>query len=447
MPEKQNELKKTLGFTVAFSTIIGIVVGSGIFFKPYAVFNATGGAPGLGMLAWLLAGLLSIAGALTASEIAGMIPKTGGMVTYLHDIFGKKVGFLAGWVESTLYQTGSTAAAAVVFGVQAASLLGFEPGAYWPKVLIAIGIIGFLAFLNNLGAKTSGWIQTVAVVCKLIPLITIVIVSFVKGTGNDVLTPLLGPDLNPAKAFSLALLAALFAFDGWMGVGMIAGEMKNPGRDLPRALILGMGTVSLIYIVMNVAYLWVMPASELMLTETPAADVSRVLFGERGGQFVSIGILVSVFGGVNGYVFTAARSTFTLAQSNRIPLSKTLQKVNKNGVPANATWYIFIVSSLFCLTGKYDLLTDLSTFMIWNFYVLTFYGVIKLRREQPDAYRPYKVPLYPFIPIVAMLGGSYVVISTIISQFPKAVVGFGIMLVGLPIYAYYENKEKKQTID
>ena len=444
---EENQLKKTLGFTVALTTIIGMVVGSGIFFKPYAVFNATGGAPGVGMIAWVLAALLSLAGALTAAEIAGMIPKTGGMVTYLRSIYGPKLGFLPGWVDSTLYQTGSTAAIAVVFGIQGASLLGFEPGAYLPKVLIAIGMTGFLAIMNNLGSKTSGIIQNIATVGKLIPLITIIAVSFVKGTGNDVLTPLLGPDLNPAKAFSLALLAALFAFDGWMGVGMIAGEMKNPGKDLPKALILGMTAVGVIYIVMNLAYLWVMPADQLMLTETPAADVSKVLFGERGGQFVSIGILISVFGGLNGYVFTAARSTFTLAQSDRIPFSKQLKKVNKHGVPSNATWFVFIVSSIYCLTGQYDLLTNLSTFMIWNFYILTFYGVIKLRKEQPDAVRPYKVPLYPFIPIVAIAGGLYVVISTIITQSSYALVGMAIMFIGLPVYSYYEKKEKKMLND
>lgn len=437
---ENNQLKKTLGFTVALTTIIGMVIGSGIFFKPYAIFNATGGAPGMGMLAWAVAGLLSMAGALTAAEIAAMIPKTGGMVSYLHDIFGPRLGFLTGWVDSTLYQTGSTAAIAVVFGVQAASLLGFESGSYWPKVLLAIGTTAFLGFMNNLGAKTSGWIQNIATAGKLVPLITIIAVSFVKGTGNDVLTPLLGPDLNPGKAFSLALLAALFAFDGWMGVGMIAGEMKNPGKDLPRALILGMAAVCLIYIVMNVAYLWVLPADQLMLTETPAADVSKALFGDSGGRFVSIGILISVFGGLNGYVFTAARSTYTLAQTNKIPGAKLLQKVNKNGVPSNATWFVVGVASLYCLTGKYDLLTDLSTFMVWNFYILTFYGVIKWRKERPDAERPYKVPLYPIIPMIAIIGGLCVVISNIFTQFTYSAVGILIMLAGLPLYEYYTKK-------
>ena len=437
-----HQLKKTLGFTVALTTIIGMVVGSGIFFKPYAIFNATGGAPGLGILAWVIAGLLSMAGALTAAEIAGMIPKTGGMVTYIHDIYGPKLGFLTGWVDSTLYQTGSTAAIAVVFGIQGASLLGFPPDNYWPTVLLAIGTTGFLAIMNNFGARTSGIIQNIATIGKLVPLVTIIAVSFFKGTGNDVLTPLLGSDLNPGKAFSLALLAALFAFDGWMGVGMIAGEMKNPGKDLPKALILGISAVSLIYIVMNIAYLWVLPANQLMLTKTPAAEVSKVLFGAKGGKVVSIGILISVFGGLNGYIFTAARSTYSLAQSDRIPFSTVLKKINKHGVPSNATWFVFIGSSLYCLTGKYDLLTDLSTFMVWNFYILTFYGVIKLRKSSPNAIRPYKVPLYPIIPIIAISGGAAVVISTIVTQFTYAMAGIGIMLLGLPVYAYYDKKDK-----
>ncbi|MGX7030168.1 APC family permease [Vagococcus zengguangii] len=445
MSENSHQLKRTLGFTVALTTIIGIVIGSGIFFKPYAIFRATGGEPGLGILAWILAGLLSLAGALTASEIAAMIPKTGGMVTYLHDIFGPKIGFLSGWVDSSLYQTGSIAAVAVVFGVQASSLLGLDPNAYWPKVVISIVTIVFLGYLCNLGAEASGRLQMVLTLCKMIPITLIVVVSFVKGTGHDVLTPLVGPEIDPGKAFSLALLAALFAFDGWISVGMLAGEMKNPSKDLPRALILGLTIVSLIYVVINIAYLWVMPANQLMLTETPAADVSRVLFGRSGGQLVSIGILISVFGSLNGFIMTAARSTYTFAETRKIPFSEALMKVNDNGSPVNATWFVVIVSSIYCLTGKFDLLTDLSTFMVWIFYCLTFYGVIKWRRERPDAIRPYKVPLYPVIPIIAIMGGGYVVISTLITQFTYAISGIIIMLAGLPIYYYYTMKETKAS--
>lgn len=434
------QLKKTLGFSAAFATVVGMVIGSGVFFKPYAIFNATGGAPGLGIWAWIVAGILSIAGALTAAEVAAAIPKTGGIVAYIRDLYGEKLGFLTGWMDSVIFQTGSTAAIAVVFGQQAAALLGFGSNHWGAKVGIAIGTIVFLSVMNNLGSKIGGNIQTVATIAKFIPLLGIIIFGFIKGNGNPIMTPLVGEEVSIGSAFAPALLAALFAFDGWLGVGTLAGEMKNPKKVMPQALIAGISVVTLVYLVINIAYLWVMPADQLMLTENPAASVSQVIFGEAGGTFITIGILISVFGGLNGYVMTASRSTYTLASTGAIPFSKVLTKVNKNGVPSNAIWYICIVSSIYCLTGKFDLLTDISIFTVWIFYTLTFIGVFILRKKHPEIERPYHVPLYPFIPIVAIIGGGYIVISTLFTQFAYAMTGIIITALGIPVYYYMKRK-------
>lgn len=445
MEEKQKSLPRTLGFTTALMTILGIVIGSGIFFKPYAIFKATGGAPGLGMIAWIVAGVLTMAGALTVSEIATIVPETGGMVTYITKVYGKKLGFLAGWTDSLLYQVGLVAASAVIFGVQATYLLGFSEDMKWMKLTISIAAILFVAFMNTLSAKLSGYFQTIITLGKFIPILVIMIVSFSKGTGHSVVSPIIAPDIQPFNAFSIALLACLFAFDGWMGVGQIAGEMKEPGKDLPKALIMGISIASIVFILMNIAYMWVLPANELMLTETPATQVAMKIFGNNGGKIVAMGILVVVYGTLNGYVFTGARSTYTLAKTNCIPMAKHLQKVNKSGVPANAIWYVSIVACIYCLTGKYDMLTDIAIFVAWIFNTLTFVGVLILRRKQPDLKRDYRVPLYPFTPILAIVGGSYVVFSTLIAQPSNALIGLAVLLLGLPVYAIYSKKNQLST--
>ena len=192
------------------------------------------------------------------------------------------------------------------------------------------------------------------------------------------------------------LIAILFAYDGWINVGALAGEMKNPGKDLPKAIVGGLSAVMAVYLIINVAYLWVLPANELTVAN-PAAAIAAKLFGDMGGKIVTAGILISVFGCANGYLLTGPRVLYTLGQQKSIPGYKTISVLNKNNVPANATLIMAVLASLYALSGQFDLLTDLSMFAIWSFYVLTFIGVIKLRKSQPDLYRPYKVPMYPVI--------------------------------------------------
>jgi APA family basic amino acid/polyamine antiporter len=433
-------LKKTLGFAAALSTVVGMVIGSGVFFKPYAMYNATGGAPGVAMLAWIIGGIITIAAGLTAAEVGAAIPRTGGMVAYLEDMYGKKWGFLTGWMQTVIYFPGVNAALAVIFSTQVCVLLGFGTDNMTVKVGIAIATICLLAFLNTLGSKTGGAIQTVSTACKLIPLILIIIFGFIKGEGNPVMSPMVGEGFTFATALGQALMATLFAYDGWIGVGAIAGEMKNPGKDLPRALVGGLSLVMAVYLIINIAYLWVLPADQLMLTETPAAAVATAIFGPMGGKLIAVGILISVFGTLNGYALTSPRVPYVLATEKMLPGSNWLSKLNKNGVPANATWMIVVLSSIYALSGKFDLLTDFTVFVVWLFYIMTFVGAMKLRKTQPDLPRPYKIPLYPITPLVAILGGSYVVVNTLITQPKNAILGLGITLLGLPLYSYMKKK-------
>ena len=249
------KLQKNLGLAAALSTVIGMVIGGGVFFKPQAVYTLTGGAPGLGMIAWVAAGILTITAGLTAAEVSAAIPKTGGMMVYIEEIYGKKLGALTGWMQCALFFPATIAALAVMFSEQTISLLGLSSGLLIP---LAIATILLIAILNTLGSKTSGAIQTVSTIGKLVPLAIIIICGFFMGEGNNpIVTPITAEGISPMAVIGQVLIAILFAYDGWINVGALAGEMKNPGKDLPKAIVGGLAAVMAVYLIINVAYLWV----------------------------------------------------------------------------------------------------------------------------------------------------------------------------------------------
>ena len=437
------KLQKNLGLAAALSTVIGMVIGGGVFFKPQAVYELTGGAPGLGMLAWLIAGILTITAGLTAAEVSAAIPKTGGMMVYIEEIYGKRLGMLTGWMQSVLFFPATIAAIGVMFGDQTSALLGLDSKFIIP---ITVFTLLFISVLNTFGSKTSGIIQTISTIAKLVPLAIIIIFGFIKGSGaNSITTPLVGEGMTAGAVVGQLLIAILFAYDGWINVGALAGEMKDPGKDLPKAIVGGLSIVMAVYIAINLAYLWVLPANEIALYSNPAAAVAEKIFGSMGGKVVTIGILISVFGCINGYLLTGPRVLYTLGQQKSIPGYKVMGSLNKNDVPANATLTIGILSSLYALSGQFNLLSDLSMFAIWSFYVLTFIGVIILRKKQPDLHRPYKVPMYPIIPLIAICGGLFVVLNQLLfAGMTNTLVSLGgvvITLIGLPLY----NIAKKQA--
>ena len=436
---EKKQLQKNLGAAAALSTVVGMVIGGGVFFKPQAVYEITGGGPGLGMIAWVLAGIMTITAGLTAAEVSAAIPKTGGMMVYIEEIYGKKLGFLTGWMQSVLFFPATIAAISVMFGQQAAILLGNES----LVIPMTVGVILLIGVLNTFGSKTSGAIQTVSTVCKLIPLVLIIVFGFIKGGGNNpIVQPLVAEGISPTGVIGQLLVAILFAYDGWINVGAIAGEMKNPGKDLPKAIVGGLSLVMGVYVVINLAYLWVLSASELAKYASPASAVAEVLFGSIGGKIINVGILVSVFGCINGYLLTGPRITYTLGKQKTIPV--IFGKLNKNDVPANATLLMAVLSALYALSGQFNLLSDLAMFAVWSFYVLTFIGVMKLRKTHPNLNRPYKVPLYPIIPLIAIFSGLFVVLNQLLFAGAKSTMmslgGVVITLIGLPVYSYMTKK-------
>ena len=347
---ENKQLQKNLGAAAALSTVVGMVIGGGVFFKPQAVYEITGGAPGLGMLAWVLAGIMTITAGLTAAEVSAAIPKTGGMMVYIEEIYGKKLGFLTGWMQSVLFFPATIAAISVMFGQQAAILLGNES----LVIPMTVGVILLIGVLNTFGSKTSGAIQTVSTVCKLIPLVLIIVFGFIKGGGdNPIVQPLVAEGISPTGVIGQLLVAILFAYDGWINVGTLAGEMKDPGKDLPKAIVGGLSLVMAVYVVINLAYLWVLPANELAQYASPASAVATELFGPIGGKIITVGILISVFGCINGYLLTGPRIIYTLGQQKSIPVS--FGKLNKNDVPANATLLMAVLSALYALSGQFVL--------------------------------------------------------------------------------------------
>ena len=436
------EMQKTMGAAVALSMVVGCVIGSGVFFKPQAIYTATGGAPGIGIISWVIGGLITLCAGLTVAEIAVVIPKTGGMMVYLEEVFGEKVGYLAGWMQSVLFFPGTAAALAVAFGNQLSELLG-HPG--W-AVGIAIVDIIVVAIINNVGSKAAGLVQNLATVGKVIPLVLIAIFAFVKGSGtNPILTPMVGEGLSTGTVLGSVLISILFAYEGWINVTPIVGEMKDPGKDLPKAFAGGILIIMAIYLLVNVAYLWVLPADQLAQHSSPAVAVAEVIFGPVGGKIIAVGILISVFGALNGFLLAGSRVVYTLGVQQTIPGYKFFGKLNKSDVPGNGVILVAFLACIYALTGQFNLLTDLATFTGWVFYVMTFIAVIILRKTKPDVERVYKVPLYPIVPAIAILGGGFVLVNQLFlaGSGPRmiALAGIVITLIGLPIYMIMSKKK------
>jgi APA family basic amino acid/polyamine antiporter len=435
----KQQLKREIGFFTALTTVIGTVIGSGVFFKPTALYGITGTAS-LGLLAWLIGGILTICAGLTAAELSAAIPETGGMMAYLKHSYGSLTAFLLGWAQTVIYFPANIAAIAIIFGTQAVSLFGLNVNEHNVMIInIAIVTATFLTLMNFLGAKVAGGIQSISTICKLIPLVLIIIFGLLHKANVTVqLFPIeVGPGRSFISALGSGLLATMFAYDGWILVGNIAGELKNPKRDLPKAIVLGLSIVMVVYILINVAFLMVMSATAIAGTDTPASQVATILFGAMGGKLITIGILISVFGTINGYTMTGMRIPYAMAIENKLPFSNWFAKLSTSSrIPYNSGIFILCVSIIMMAIGGFNTLTDMLVFVIWIFYTMTFIAVIILRKKQPELVRPYKVPLYPFIPLLSIIGGAFIVFNTLFTQPFLALAGIGITAIGLPIYFY-----------
>ncbi len=447
---EQPGLAQRLGLTTAIAVVIGSIIGSGIFLVPQKIAFTLNDA-GWIIAVWIFGGLLSLAGALTNAEIAGMIPAAGGQYVYFREIYGDFPAFLYGWTTFIVYQTGSIAAIAVAF----AKYLGyFFPGLntiqinfglfVMPEVgikLVAIGAILFVMTVNYFGVQFGGFMQRLFTSLKVLAIGGIVFVCFTFGTRTGHLyTPFFGTfhGTSLISAFGIALVAVLWAYDGWNSVTYLAGEVKDAQRNIPIALVAGTSAVIIIYILANLAYMYVLPVSQIAHSHLVASDAISQIFGINGAALIAIAVMISTFGTVNATTMTTARVYFAMAKDKLF--FKGIARVHpKYKTPHVSLIVQGIWASLLTLTGTYDQLFTYVIFASWLFYALGTFGIFVLRKKRPDAPRPYKTVGYPIVPLLFVIVAVWFVVNTIITDPRDSLIGLGLVMLGVPAYIYWNR--------
>lgn len=428
--EEQIGLNRSLGLISSLSLVIGTVIGSGIFFKQAAVLDYAHSS-NLALVAWLVGGLITMASGLTIAEIGSQMPHTGGLYVYLENIYGKFWGFLAGWMQIIVY--GPTLIAAL--GSYLATLLvAFFDLPKTSTPLLAVIVIALIAAFNLLSNRYGAAFQVITTVGKLLPIAAIIIFGLLFGKANafnQVATTSGSVTLN---GFGMAILATLFAYDGWVLIANMGGEIKNPQKLLPKAIVFGIGLVLIIYMLVTAGIFRVVPASLIhRLGDQAAAHFATIAFGQVGGKLLNIGIIISIAGCINGKVMTFPRIMYAMAKNDELPFSKQLAYLNKRmRTPMVATLTVCSIAALMAVTVDADRLSELCIFTVYLFYVLAFFGLFKLRRLKTAS--PFRVPLYPFTPIVAILGGVFVLVSELNSDLTGVLASIFFVALGIPVY-------------
>lgn len=428
---------KAITFIPALAIVVGMIIGSGIFLKPGIVLSHAG-SPAMSILAWVAGGVITLASALSVAEIASAIPKSGGLFTYLGELYGEVAGYLLGWVQTVISYPASVAALAIAFATYSGFFL---PMNGWQQKGLAVGILAFIMAMNIVSTRYGGFIQTAATVGKLIPVAGIIAFGLISGTAPG----FSGIDGGTAAAagFGAAILGTLWAYDGWIGVTNMAGEIRNPGRTLPRVILIGVSLVMVVYVLFNLAIFKALPYEAIVSSATPGADAAEALLGSGGGAFITAGIIVSVLGALNGYLMTAARVPQAMGDKGLIPGARWLAAFHPRfGTPANALLLQSGLAVLYIFSGTFNTLTDLLVFVLWIFFTMGVFGVFLLRRKGNAAQGGYRVPLYPLTPLIGVIGGIYILASTVVSDPVRSLTGIAITLAGLPVY-YWMNRGKK----
>ncbi len=434
------KLKGKYGFSVAFSMVVGIVIGIGIFFKAAPVIVASGMNPKITVAAWIAAGVISILSGLTAAEIGAAVPEKGGIIAWIRRVYGDKVAYMVGWAQAVIYCPAIVAILAYYFAVFTMEFMGVEATTTLHMGISVAAILVVFA-TNTFTKKAGGIVQTIATAAKIIPLAVITVFGFMSNNNPEGVFAMSEAAKtsteSPLLLFGMALVPVMFAFDGWIYVGTISGELKNVKKDLPKAIILGLGSITLIYTLLNIALLKVFPAEQLV--EQGMFGVANQLLGPIGAKFVFLGIMVSAFGGLNGFTLVSTRVPYILASEGHFPASEYISKIDEaTEQPMRSCGLMFILvmgylAAMF-VTGNADVFGDVPVALFWVFYSLVFMGVIILRKKEPNLERPYKVPLYPVIPILAIIGGLSIGIYATISNPSYMLISIAATLGGLIFY-------------
>ncbi|ESU23184.1 amino acid permease [Flavobacterium enshiense DK69] len=466
MQDEQQHFKRELGLLDGTMLVVGSMIGSGIFIVSADIARQVGSTAWL-LIIWLLSGLITIIAAVSYGELSAMFPKAGGQYVYLKEAYNKLIAFLYGWSFFGVIQTGTIAAVGVAFSKFAAYLVPavsdenvlYEIGSFKLNAaqLVSIFTIILLTFINSRGVKNGKVLQTVLTIIKIASLVGLIVFGLMAAKGQiwdanwtDTWTtrswnaesgswlPISGMSL--ITGISAAMVGSLFSSDAWNGVTFIAGEIKNPQRNVGLSLFLGTFIVTIIYVLANVMYVAVVPLEEIAFAKSDRVAVvaANNIFGNIGTLIIAVMIMISTFACNNGLIMAGARVYYTMAKDGLF--FKKAAHLNEFSVPAWALWSQCVWASFLCLTGKYGDLLDFVVIIVLIFYILTIYGIFILRRKQPDAERPYKAFGYPFLPLFYIVVASAISISLLITKFSTCGWGVLIMLAGIPVYYLTQRK-------
>ena len=453
MEKKIGEKKLSLFDSTAI--IVGSMIGSGIFIVSAEIARKVE-TPGMLLLAWSITGIITIFGALSYGELAAAMPKAGGQYVYIKEAFGPLYGFLYGWTLFAVIQTGTIAAVAVAFakftGVFFPVISGdnylFHTGILKVNTqqILAIFLIIFLSLYNFRNIKSGAFLQNIFTVSKVLALFVLIVLGIYlgfHGFGNTANFKPAFPDiitLTTIGVFGAAMTGSLFSADAWNNITFTAGEVKNPQKNLPLSLFLGTSTVILLYMLANIAYIYVLPIEKIQHAENDrvATLLMETILGNNGKYFMATMIMVSTFGCLNGCIFTAARVYYAMAKDGMF--LKSAAQLNKNKVPANSLTMQCIWACILCFSGTYGDLLNYIMFAVMLFYILTISGLFRLRFTKPEMERPYKAFGYPVIPALYIILASLVSLNMLIYQTNFSLYGLIIILTGVPVYYIFRKK-------
>ncbi|MGQ0827025.1 MAG: APC family permease [Bacteroidota bacterium] len=473
MSENNTELKRSLGLLDATMIVAGSMIGSGIFIVSASMSRAVG-SPAYLLLLWVITGVITVMAALSYGELAGMMPKAGGQFVYIQRAFGNLISFLYGWTVFTVIQTGVVAAVAVAFANYTSiffpelqnEILSIGSFVITWKQILAIVTIFLLTYSNTRGIRNGKMIQLIFTSTKLLALFALIVLGIAMAFKSDTLaenfknaweasTSTVNADgtisITHLAGFALigamgsTIINSLFSADAWNNVTFIAGEIKDPKKNIPRSLFLGTLLVTVLYILANVAYLALLPLKgdplaqdvigqgiQFATNDRVAASAATMIFGNTA-LFIMAGlIMISTFGCNNGLILAGARVYYAMAKENLF--LKKAGTLNENSVPAFALWIQCAWACALCLSGTYSDLVNYSTFASMIFYIVTIAGLFVLRKKEPDAERPYKAFGYPIIPALYILSALAICIILIIYDGRNTGFGLICVFIGIPVY-------------
>ena len=448
-----SELKRELGMWGAVAIVVGTVIGSGIFLVPKAMILRVGSVE-MVLFVFVFGGLLSLFGALSYAELAAAMPEAGGEYVFLREAYGPFWGFLYGWTQLWVAKSGSVATLATAFFYYLANFYPFLEGtlAVIPLPLgeggkpleIRYGqLLGMLVILvlggvNYLGVKLGGAIQIAVTAVKVAAIAAIVVIGLGSGQGTVANYSTSIPAGGGLVGFFAALVAALWAYDGWNNVSMVSSEIRRPQRNLPLALIAGTLAVMVIYLTTNLAYFYVLPAEAVAGSDRVAAEMMRRILGPTGANLVSVAAMISILAALNGSILSGSRVPYAMARDRKF--IRAVGYVHpKWGTPAISILMLSAWSAILVLSGRYEQLFTYVIFASWILYGMTTAAVIVLRRKRPDLERPYRTLGYPLVPAAFVIVAAALVYSTLLESPRESLMGLLLILAGCPFYFYWKR--------